>query len=293
MPITVVTPQPSEPFGPGFRLQASTDLVGPLAPGSFWQIALLDSDAFYSHGDRIHPYTTTTLNIDFWGGTQNVLNPGLVVPSLVTGQPGILRVIIQEPGFGVADTTDVAVVIDRETGQVQELANYIRTHPPAGGNGLSSEEHVAVMGTLANTQKSFGGSGGSIVASLADLLDHPALAFGALSSPPMTLTGDGEVPGFGAIGHVQFGLQWAAVAVPPGLGRLHGVTEETQQRLVQFTVIHQMSAGLGEGLIDVVTEHFDADWSGGIWTWQVPLPSRILYSVLPGVVIAARWWQFP
>jgi hypothetical protein len=88
-------------------------------------------------------------------------------------------------------------------------------------------------------------------------------------------------------------VYWIASVIPAGLGHLHGQTEEYLNRLVQWRTIHSLtSSGTGDHL-EVVTELFDAEWHGGLWQFKEKHPSRVEYSILPGVTILARWYQFP
>lgn len=283
----ITTPVTGGPFGPGFEIQLQNDFVGPLEPGAYWELFLTApaNETIIAHmfiPDALHGLRYVMVNQD--AGLQI---PAIAVPEAVTGEPGQLQVILQQPTFGPAETEEIAIVLDREAGQVQELMGLLQQQISTIVSGLTVEEHDAVVATNAAVVTTMGIPSQSPPFGIAELLVHPPLLFGGLSTPPYVLEGDGEIPDLHGVGHAKFGIYWLATTIPAGLSHTHGQTEEYTNRLVQFRTTHVV------GGVEMVTEVFDAHFHGGLWVWERPLPTAIDYSVLPGVVVQAQWWQVP
>jgi hypothetical protein len=115
-----------------------------------------------------------------------------------------------------------------------------------------------------------------------DLL-HPSYAQLELSDIVYICEGDGVLEGDSApVFPSQFGLWWQFTTVPPGIGLTWGGIIHYAIRMVQWQLIHTI------GGIELCTELLDADYDRVVWRWDVSKPTRIAYSVCPGVVLQAR-----
>lgn len=115
-----------------------------------------------------------------------------------------------------------------------------------------------------------------------DLL-HPSFAQLVLSSIVTQLSGDGSIAGDDApFFPSQFGLWWEFTTVPPKLGFIDGPTRRYSQRMVQWRLVHSV------GGLELVTDVLDANYDRVTWLWEVSKPSRIEFSILPGVELNVR-----
>jgi len=286
--LTWVTPLSGEPFGPGFLISGSSDVAGPFEPGSYWEITLTAPANENIVGTMTVPYLSNAFGVlSWWPGTIELMGAIHPFAPMVSGQSAQLEVSLVQPTFGVADSDTMPVVMDWVTGQTEVLKQFLRQMGAGAGQGLTEEEHDAVLATQSAVITTMGIPGDSPAFGLADFLAHPPLFIGGLSTPPYVLEGDGELPDLHTAGHARFGLYWLATTIPPGLSHVHGNTEEYTNRLVQFRTTHVV------GGVELVTEVFDAHWHGGMWRWETALPTAIDYSVLPGVVVEVRYWQYP
>lgn len=286
MTITITLPATGEPFGIGFYVQASTDLVGPIEPGSEWRLELTapaneDVLAVYTRS-----YVTTVILQGMFNGNQTSTSIPWQLPSRQDGDAGQLRVQIVQPTFGVADEEVQAIVLDQNTGQAAALDQVIREHFGGVQAGLTEEEHEAVLQTNVGVIAMSGLSAIDLLGAVGSAIkSSPPFGWGSLSGA-YTISGDGELPDLDAL-QDRYGVYWLATEIPAGLGHLHGNTEEYLLRIVQWRATHIV------GGTEMVTELADFNWHGGLWRFSGTRPERIEYSILPGVTLEARWWQFP
>lgn len=287
MPITVQWPTSGDPFGPGFNVLASTNFIGPLPSDSFWTIQLTApaNENMVCQAD-MH-LNVKTINMLMTNALGSSMSPAEAFPYSVGGVSGQLRVILQTPSTSFEEHTDVPIVMDRQTGQVPELKAWIGRQGVGAGEGLTLEEHDALLATQLAVTADIGPGLGDLIQTIGGLITRPPMGIGSLSSPAYELEGDGEIPDIGDLLHSRFGLYWVATVIPPGLGHLHGQTEEYLQRLVQFRTVHAIDS------VELVTEVLDANYHGALWAWATAKPQRVEYSILPGVHLQVRWWQFP
>lgn len=204
----------------------------------------------------------------------------------VTGQSGQLQVQIISPS-GFNESATVPVVLNNIDGLRQALEFWIGTHPPAGsGVTLTPEEHNAVLQTNVGVIAMSGLDPLGLVGELVQAIgaSNP-LGYGSLSDV-FTLTGDGEMPDPEPV-PLKWGIYWIATTIPAGLSHRHGQSEEYPSRLIQWRTVHEV------GGIEMVTELQDLETHGELWRFKLQRPRRVEYSIIPGVVIQAQWWQFP
>lgn len=286
MTLTITTPLPGDQFGPGFKIIVSTDTVGPFDPTtSYWDIKLTDADGINIVVWRRQYAPSSSLNETFlqnYDGLRGVSNPP--TQGTFEGDTVHLRVILVSSFTPIEDET-ISVVMNRQQGQVQELASIIAS-PSTSAPTLTEEEHNAILQTNVGVIAMAGIDPLTMIGDLAAALSsNPPLGFGSLSAA-YTLTGDGEMPDIGDLLHTKLGIYFIAT-IPAGLSHRHGQSEEYPSRLIQWRTVHSV------GGLEMVTEVVDFQTHGELWKWSTAKPSRIEYSVLPGVVVQAQWWQFP
>lgn len=287
MALTITTPLPDTPFGPGFRITVSTDAVGPFDPStSYWDIKLTDQDDAAIVVWRRKYAPTAVLDEIFLSNYDETLSvSGAPTLNTLHGDTVDLRVILVSSFTPIEDET-ISVTLDRQQGQVQELQALLE-NPTTSAPTLTAEEHNAVLQTNVGVIAMAGINPLDMIGDLADAFrGSPPLGFGSLSTTYI-LEGDGEMPDVGDLFHTKLGIYFVATAIPPELSHRHGQSEEYPSRLVQFRTVHVV------GGVELVTEVSDFMTHGELYRWSTAKPLRIEYSVLPGVTIAARWWQFP
>lgn len=284
MSLIITSPITADPFGPGFQLTASSTFVGPLEPDSFWLITITAPPAEDVLLTMTVPTDTNALSTLVVQGSMEF--PGVVEgrPTWITGADAQVQVDLVEPIGGTVDSNTVQVILDRQTGQNAELRQWIEQQLLAQPVGLTTEQGEQLNRVEASTTTTLGPGVIDLVTGLSGLIVHPALSLGSLFTPGYDLTGDGVMPDLNSATSQAFGIYWTAT-IPAGFGHLHGNSEEYNQRLVQFRTVHTL------GGVELVTEIADFNTHGNLWTWTTPLPTRIEYSVTPGVVVHARWWR--
>lgn len=232
-------------------------------------------------------FVSNSLTLTMVSGTDATAFPTEAKAEWRSGETGRLRITLDEPGSGVVDSINVPIVLDRQTGIVQELVAWIQANGTGGASGLTTEEHDSLVITQAAVTAGFGLDPLTLVGDLVQAIagSNP-LAYGSLSSPADCVSGDGEMPDPEPL-LPKWGLYWLATVIPEGLGHVHGQSEEYPARLVQWRTVHEV------GGVEMVTEINDAVTHGELWRFRFQRPRRVEYSVLPGVTICAQWWQFP
>lgn len=286
MPITIVYPETGEPWGPGFLVRAESDFIGPLPSDSVWDLYLTApaNEDVMAHWTQ--PALSPILEIVFFNGSDTVTTPVPGRPTWVTGENAQLMAVLSTPSTSFEEIETVQVVLDREAGQAAELAKYIETHAVPAGQGMSElqSEQLQIIEASVTAWNPLGTL--SIASGLADALrGAPIFSLGHLTTPPVSLTGDGELE-LDEPSLFIWGVYFTA-DIPAGFGRLHGQTVEYQQRLVQFRTVHIVDGQ------ELVTEVLDANFHGYLWIFPKANWLRVEYSVTPGVVIHAQWWIWP
>lgn len=286
MSLTVLTPSSGGLFGPGFTVTVETDLIGPLEPGSFWTLELSAPAGEEVMTRKFLGFVTNSLSTLMVSGDDTHAFLTEARPEWTTGASGRLRITLDQPSFGLADSINVPIELDRQAGQNYEMSEWLRSNPTTSGAGLTPEEHEAVLQTNVGVIAMAGFPAADLVGAVGDAIRaSPPFGWGSLSGP-YTITGDGELPDLDAL-QDRYGVYWLATEIPPGLGHVHGNTEEYLLRLVQWRLVHIVGGS------EMVTELADFNWHGGLWRFSGTRPHRVEYSILPGVTIQARWWQFP
>lgn len=282
MPIVVTTPASGDNFGPGYQVIAHTTTVGPFPADSIWSIELTapaNEESVMLNFAQVNTNSITMLLVPN-GFLSSVMAQARSEWS--NGKSGQLRVQFSSVSSGMNESIDVPIVMERSAGQNAELAVWLQRHGSVAGQGLTTEEHDAILTTQAATMAVTGFSPLDLIGPLAEaILTTPPLGWMSVSGP-YTLTGDGEVPDLEGFQN-RFGVYWLATILPTGLGHLHGQSEEYKLRLVQFRTVHII------GGMETVTEILDAHDHGRAWIFPQQKPVRVEYSILPGVTLEVRW----
>lgn len=287
MPITITYPGTGDPWGPGFLIRAESDFIGPLPSDSVWQIFLTGPPNEEVMLEWTQPAVSPILEIVAFNGSDTVTTPVPGKPAWVTGEDAQVMVVLTTPSTSFEEIETVQVIIDRQTGQVAELAKYIETHQQIIAPTLTEEEHNAVLQTNTGVIAMSGFPAADLIGALGEAIgSSPPLGWGSLSGP-YTISGDGELPDLHAPFQDRYGVYWVATTIPAGLSHRHGQSQEYPARLVQWRTVHVVGGS------EMVTEILNATTHGELWQFAWKLPERVEYSVLPGVVIQARWWQAP
>lgn len=287
MALVTTFPLDGDPFGPGFLVEVTTDLVGPLEPGSFWTFTLTAPANEGLIASCTRPASGAVVLAVMKSGTDTTTFIHPVERGTENGVSGQLKIELTEPSSGVVDTLDVPIVVDRVSGQSAELMQWIFHNTSRSGQGLTEDEHNAVLQTNTGVIALAGINPIDLLGGLGDAMRSSApLAFGSLGDIMGPLTGDGTLTAPPAL-HVIMGVYWVATTIPVGLGHRHGNSEEYPARLVQWRTTHVV------GGIEMTTEIVDAVTHRELWRFRQQNPHAVDYSVLPQVEIFARYWLFP
>ena len=287
MPITIPYPTTGEPFGPGFLFRAEASGSPDLTGDAFWQVDLT-APANELSMISMHISARSAI-IEQIILAEDLDGPRVVAarPEWVTGEPAQLMVSLTDSDGNLDALTTVQVVLDRQAGQNAELwanieARFASLAPPPS---FTADDRTSLQVVQAAVTPQLGHGIADLLGDIGSLVMHPPLSVGGLSTPPFELTGDGFIPV--VVPKAIFGLYFLATTIPDGFGVLNGNSAEYQQRLVQFRTVHTV------GGVELVTEVRDFHTHGELWLWQIALPTRVEYSISPGVVLSVRWWQFP
>lgn len=286
MTIDYHSPFGGSPIGPGVLLFVN-HISPPVVPaGSFWDVEVLPAAGTTEFPTARYRFPAVSPNYPALAfnfgdpGIPQVGIPGQRVPS-VEASSVQLRTRITGP---VGEVLDENIQSTVWTG-VHEYLLF----PKIGGGTAPADPDIqiikaAVTPVAVNLQGLLNG--------LQGILTHPP--FGILQEelivPPRT--GDGSlIRPFAPVdqkGVAAVGLTWAVVDVPDGIGIQNGNPNLYRSRILQTSTIHTSQQG-----VDFVSEAQDWNINHYWWMWRNPLPTRVQYSILPGVVLNFFWLIFP
>lgn len=114
---------------------------------------------------------------------------------------------------------------------------------------------------------------------------HPPLAVLTEEIIPGETFGDGSLTRpRGPVAVDAFGITFTFVDIPVGFGRELGAVDMWIPRMVQISVVHTLLSGT-----TVVSEVQDFHTDQMPFLWELALPTRIDYSLAPGVGVLFRW----
>jgi hypothetical protein len=107
----------------------------------------------------------------------------------------------------------------------------------------------------------------------------------ASATTGVQITGRGNLTRPGGLFNINaLGIQWEFVSVPPHLGVRDGAVEEYYERILQLVLV-----GRDAGAVEYVDQVVESSVSGERITWGLSPPYRLLFDVLPGVVVQYHW----
>jgi hypothetical protein len=287
--VQILQPLETQPFGPGFLWRAASDFAGPILPNSFFELTAFPATGEEIIGKAIK-YVDSQLAIGVLGEQST---PGSTVwridpqvSSTPAGAAARLQVQFVDQGTTVVDQDTIPITWN------MDAASYVLSQKTGGTTDASFTESDRV--TLQTTSA-------SVISSLPLNTTPGALADLGVdvlqAGPPIELlgtsndfllTGRGSIDRVsGATGIYAYGCRWTLETAPAGLGKVQGVVDEYEQRIVQFALM-KGSAGGFEYIDQLVNDHM----GGGQMTWGIPFPKRLEFSILPFCTLRFRWLLF-
>lgn len=287
MPITIAPPLLDQPTGPGFFQAWETDLIGPIAAGSFWRVkfstaAAQESTLFqYTIGTDQHQYQ------GILGAPAGHLEAVATSSNLPANAPAHMTVELVDGQSVIIDSGGKNVVWDPLSG-IHSLLPFISPSVLTGGytdtdRSRDAKTNAAVLAGLPLTELV-----GEIaeVALDAELTCPPGPLL--VRSNEQLLSGRGTVDRpAGATGVNAYGFWFRFEVVPPGLSVQDGVSLEYPERMAQFLVIKVDADGF-----EYVSDRYDFHHDQERVCWGIPFPKRVEYSILPGVTLRFSWLVF-
>lgn len=292
MPITIAPPVDNLFIGPGSPVNVSTDFIGPIPLDWLWtmEIRRTGDESILSSGESREPLHFVQLFTNVLTSSSGILSPHWTPQVPAAAQP--------------AQSAQLTVRLLNGSGLVQEQTSTpVQWRPePAGVAWVQSLLPSTITGGFTATDRAnLNTVHASVVSSLpltSTVPDVAELGIDQLQSgPPVELLGvsaDFLLTGRGSIDRVSgdagiyaYGCRWLIEAAPAGLGKLEGVINLYEQRIVQFVLIKGGAGGF-EYTDQVVEDHRGS----GQLTWGIPFPKRLEFSILPGVTLRFRWLLF-
>jgi hypothetical protein len=286
MATTITTPIVGAPFGPGFEIQLSSTFVGPIS-GPFWEVDILTTDTEHT----LYASAIPTNSPGFVTDTFYVAFVGTPVPNkfVLHGSDVTLRVQLTGSA-GVVETTTRTVKLDEIQGRIMEVSNKV-AQIGAQISGLSastfgSADRATLNGiqTSLSTPMGITGDVGNIP--LASLISKPPVGFLKVGPVVATVTGDGFLDGDHGLLPSLFGLWWEFSAVPEGYGSTLGSVIEYELRMLQLRTIYSLDG------VEFVHDYQDFNVERVLWFWQEAKPSRVEYSISPGVEVQFHYIEW-
>jgi hypothetical protein len=278
VPIVVTNPLPNAPFGPGFRVSASSD-TGAFDPSFRWLIEVRDEggNPVISEGRPIGTAPPFFINLVFLTDASQALTLGSGT-GMTDGQTGTLHVAIGS-AFTTAEQLNVPIRWDGAS-QVG-VQNAILAQQGHVAGGFTAQDR-ALLQTTAD-------------ASVVDLtLTTPppnirSVPIGRLPGllpviwnervGPFTLIGRGSVDlSPSARRGIWVAMRWFFTVIPAGWGMTPGAIDEFDARPAQLVPVYVLESGeeIGMPVMDVNT-------SGGYFQFQQgPGVTRVEYDISPG-----------
>ncbi len=120
-----------------------------------------------------------------------------------------------------------------------------------------------------------------------DQLTHPSLGRLDRNLILLTFSGAGSlIPPQDVLGNLTYGIGWTFIHVPIGFGTVVGNPTTYLERMIQLHVEYELHSGQLVGV-----QYQDVIVDGGMYFWDEPLPSAVLYAIAPGVTTQFFWLQ--
>lgn len=286
MPITISTPQPLEPFGPGFNVEASSSFIGPLAAGSHWTAQIVDTASEQTLvTDQV--LATTGAVLWTWGAHHSSATLPWLWSFAPPGVTALLRVQLRGPIGELLDDGVQTITWDPVSGspyvlwyqaQIQAAAGYSTADRLAADSLADQVEVVRAAVTVS-------WPGLDIVSTVGQLVSHPLGSLirretiGPDRSGEGCLTRAGPFPGVNA-----FGIAWDVITYPPGVGLSQGAPDHWSLPFLQLQTIHT----------DLDGDEYTSDSAAfrttdERWYWSTFAPTRVCFWILPGFTVRFHW----
>lgn len=283
MPITFPITPTDAWVGPGFEVQVVTDFIGPIEFDSHWLLELnpvgIEGQPIYiGRQDGVGSHEGFVI----MGTTNGQANIGNNIRTNVhEGQAMTLTAELVDPRGVTIDSGSVQVRLDATTA----LPQWMGRLPGQTGGGLTAEQALQLEQTHEATIRTMGVAPSQIDIPIDSLVVHPP--FGLLRIQPLSIpvSGDGSLPPPNGDSSRWHGLWWEFLQVPPNLGYLDGIHRRYHVRMLQLRTVFDL------GGVDIAGQLLDADYERVLWLFDEAFPSRVDFTVLPGVTVAMHYVQ--
>ena len=281
MPITLL---PGGPYpltvGPGCVVNITTDLIGPLPPGSRWDLGFFPS---------------ATDEVPIWREEQPASsNPQRLLPLMLPQTSSQSNQTVTVPDaetvhvqLTLLDSANVAVDSGSQDvpwnntiglGAQQNASEAIAT-----GGGLTLEEHGwldTIQTWINNTTKLAGRL--ALQSPAGAILLHPDIGTTNICGSPSDLVGRGTIPlpSFD-LANVVVGAQLSVAVAPAGAGLRDGFVQEYSTRVAQLVTLHRTL----DGSRLFVSEVLDLVLDSRLWMFANALPQEIGFDITPGFTL--------
>lgn len=252
----------------------SCDLAGPVLQPAFWELDFFPSGSEQRLFRHHETYQGKQQTIELGAVQVPLPNPAAVVEG---GSVDVTIRIVQAngqafdstttPGFHWSNTSTLWKKVDH----VEQIVQFA---------SVSQTDKANMAAAATNTQVVFPGLGGAVTKGIGALIQ---------GVPPQFTNRHGStlISGIGSFSRgVEpyrldgLGIEWHWHTVPPRSGKLFGNPDEYLNRVVQWRLISQDTAGqlFQQAVIDSFRE-------GDRYTWGIDQPVTLEYDVSPGWVV--------
>lgn len=290
--ITITNPAPNTVVGPGTVFRPSTSIVTfPL--GGFWQVLIrsLAGENLLADGRSFLPETTTTLWPSVMRSSFGISTPLWIEQPAVTAlpTPATYQIVVWDDlGQPIEQTAPIPVTWSPSAAGVAWVQSLTTSGTTEGSFTSDDRAMLEVVNNAVISSLPLNVSGGGVVELGLDAIQagppHELLG----TSNDFILSGRGSIDRVsGTTGVNAYGCRWTLETAPLGLGKIEGVVNEYEQRIVQFALIKGGAGGF-EYIDQLVNDHM----GGGQMNWGIPFPKRLEYSILPFCTLRFRWLLF-
>lgn len=287
MPISVVS-GPITVIGPGGGFILRTDIVGPIATGTMWNVEV------HPHGDEDNAAVLYTAplwasdqhEVRIWfaltpDGGENTLY-GHYTQVATNDTVDLIFKLVAPDGFTITDSGAVdSVRWDTDTSASLNV-------PVSGGSGgLTTDQAVQLADTNASINPPLlAHDGTAITGAVGDSIVRPALKYLGIDTTAYHLTGSGtlDVPTFAGV-QTAWGLVLDVEESLPGEGVSDGYVVRYHAMVGQFLLLWPAKNTAEAMVIDEFRLHL----AHRTWTWDYANVIAVAYWIAPGWTVQARF----
>lgn len=277
MTIEFQTPLVGQPIGPGFVVQVTSDLIGPVPVDSYWEFVLIGGGELDIPilSQRIPYLGATTVFVLGEDGTLG-FNVPIQHSAVAQGSPIRLRAQLRQPSV-IHDEGEQTGVYEGVLGANSVI--YWRLEQLEAQAATSTELQV-IQQAVAPTIPGLGALG-----TVAQLLTGLPMGLLRRTLIEPDLEGEGELDHqlFG-LGVAAFGMTWEVVSIPEGYGIQQGAPDYWSRVILKLGLVH---TDYDSHAFISTTEQFND--GNRYWMFNPMLPTRVLYWIAPGVVLRFYW----